>query len=409
MKKLVCCFAIFLMNPGFSQSPFFPASTLKNRLSGKEQAQKKQAALVGLKDSTYYNNWNINASQWGAPGRVLYGYNAADKENSFIHDYIVNGAWQNNSRNVNYSFDANTNLLGYDMQYWSSSWVNTQHYTYTYDNANNRLTELTQSWVAATNSWRNSVLVTNTYDASHNRLTSIEQHWDLNTSSWINIKRETATYNTNNEYTSDVFEGWSTVNSSWENFERYLFFYTNGDPTGLVEEIYDSNTSTYMAIYKVAYTYDSNHHVLTSTSQRPNPNTMTWENADRETYTYDSYGNQITYLIEGWKSGTGIWENVSLQRDYYSYKTVGLDKATAQAENISLYPNPAADNIHILNKAGLKFISLSVMDVNGKQVLTQTLDTASAVTISLSALPQGMYMLELKSESGPVYKKFMKN
>ncbi len=409
MKKLVCCFAILLFTPGFSQSSFSRTGPLKNKWHGKGQAQKKQAALVSLKDSTYYSSWDVNALQWAAPSRILYGYNAADKENSLINDNSAGGAWQASERRINYSFDANNNLLGYEMQYWNSGWVNTQKYTFTYDNANNRITGLMQDWVTSTNSWKNNTYITNTYDANHNLLTSIEQQWNLSSSSWVNLKKETATYNTNNEYTSDIFEGWSTVTSSWESFERYLFFYTNSDLTGLVEEIYDSNTSSYIAIYKVAHSYDGNHHLLNSISQQPNPTIMAWENTDRDTYTYDSHDNQITYLNERWNSGTGAWENAFRQFDYYSSKTVGLNVLAAQAENISLYPNPATDNIRLFNETGMTYTSLSIRDVNGKQVFTQALDHSSTVDIPLRALSQGMYLLELKSESGPVYKKFMKN
>lgn len=409
MKKLVCYFAILLFTRSFSQSSFFHTSALKSRLLEEERAQKKQAALLSLKDSTYYSNWNVNSMQWANPSRIVYSYNAAGKENGLINAIIASGAWQNNYRMVNYSFDTNDNLLGYELQSWNSGWVSNQKYTYTYDNANNRLTELRQFWLPSANSWKNSTYVTNTYDSNHNLLTSIEQQWSLSASLWLNLKRETATYNTSNEYTSDVHESWNTVTSSWENFERYLFFYTNGDVTGLVEELYDSNTSTYMAIYKVAYSYDGNHHVVGSTAQKPNPTTMTWENEERETYTYDIHGNQITYLAEGWNSGTSAWENSSRQFDYYSYKTVGLNMTAAQTGQISLYPNPATDNISVLNETGTEFTSLSIMDINGKRLSEQTLDHITTLRIPVNTLPQGMYLLELKSENGPVYKKFMKN
>ena len=408
MKTVLFGFATFLFTAGFSQSSLIYTGSLKNRLAEKERVLKEQATSLSLKDSTYYSSWDLNATQWADFARAMYGYTASGKENSSLTILSMGGVWYDNERQVNYSFDANNNLLGYETQGRNSTWDNTQKNTYTYDNADNCVTELVQGWAPATNSWRNNTYITNTYDNNHNLLTSVKQQWSVSASVWINNRKETATYNTNNEYTSHSVERWNNMTSSWESFSRYLFTYSNGNLTDLTEEVYDPNTSAYRPVYRVTHSYDGNHRLVGSISQEPNATTMAWENKAKETYTYNSNGNQTVHLNEKWDRGAGAWQNSFRQSDYYSSKTLGLPKAT-QTEYIRLYPNPATDHIGILNESDMKFTSMSILDVNGKQVQTQALENTTPMIITISALTQGIYMLELKSESGPVYKKLIKN
>lgn len=408
MKTVISGFATFLFTAGFSQSSLIYTGTLENRLAEKERALKEQATNLNLKDSTYYSNWDLNAVQWADFARTMYGYTPSGKENSSLTILSMSGMWYDNERQVNYSFDANNNLLGYETQRRNSAWDNSQKNVYTYDNADNRVTELVQGWASATNSWRNNTYTTNTYDSNHNLLTSVKQQWSMSASVWINNRKETATYNTDNEYTSHIVERWNNATSSWESFSRYLFAYANGNLTNLTEEIYDSNTSAYSPVYRVTHSYDGNHRLVNSISQKPNTTTMAWENEAKETYTYNSNGDQIVHLSEKWDRGAGTWKNSFRQSDYYSSKTLGLTTAT-QAAYIRLYPNPATDHIGILNESGIKFTSMSIVDITGKQVQTQALENTTPIIIPISALAQGIYMLELKSESGPVYKKLIKN
>jgi len=440
MKTLVCSFGILLFTSGFSQLPVSHTDSLLLPLPGKEQTLKKQAALMSLKDSTYHSYWDINTSQWRDPLRVHYSYNAAGKENGTAEADMLNGAWQDKFRQINYSFDANNNLLEYDVQLWNSGFVNVKKYKYTYDQANNLISELTQTWVAAngswansqyiynsydsdnnlltqlfqiwvvaTNSWKNNAYVVNTYDSDHNRLTSTQQQWNTGTATWENTNKETATYNTSNQYTTYVYEKWNNTTSSWENNSRNLYTYTGGDLTEQVEETYHSNTSTYTTTQKTLHFYDGNHRVSESVLLRYNASIMALENRAKYNYTYDNHDNLVANLIKRWYSNTNSWENDSRILHYYSSKTVGLHTAGTQAEHIRLYPNPATDNISILNETDIAFTNASIVDVNGKQVLTQNLDHATIVNLPLGALPQGIYILELKGENGSAYKKFIRN
>lgn len=409
MKKSIIYFSLLLSARGFSQASVAQLS-VKDKAQSlvKQHMSVSQAAPVSLLDSTYYSSWNSATSQWSSPARVIYGYNVAGKQNSLVNANLVSGSWKDNNRQTNYTFDANANLTGYESQYWNiSSWENIQKTTYTYDNANNQLTELVQNWDISTSSWLNNGYTINTYDADHNRLTSINQSWEPNTSTWQNQMKEMATYATNHQYTGLSFQSWDSNTATWENSDRYInFVYTNGDLVSLEGEMYDTNTFAYMASYKVTNTYDGNHHLMNATSQEFDFTSMAWVNSDKEDYTYDANGNQITYLSQSWNSTTNAWENGFRQFDYYSFKSVGINSLSKQEMGISLYPNPAKEKLSI--SSAVDITELRVIDLTGKTLMTQVPADGNSIKLDVSTLPQGVYVIELKGENAIMYKKMIR-
>lgn len=79
------------------------------------------------------------------------------------------------------------------------------------------------------------------------------------------------------------------------------------------------------------------------------------------------------------------------------------------ADNISIYPNPATDQITINAIAGMQQADVTVTDLSGRTV--RTINGASFdqnQIIDLAGLPKGMYVLRISSEKGNVTKKFVK-
>lgn len=86
--------------------------------------------------------------------------------------------------------------------------------------------------------------------------------------------------------------------------------------------------------------------------------------------------------------------------------TIGLDELLATS--VLVYPNPAASEIHAVTN-GTQILSYSVLDANGRVVLAKTLnENATEIGISLEAISEGTYILEVKTSEGNVYKPFVK-
>ncbi len=91
-----------------------------------------------------------------------------------------------------------------------------------------------------------------------------------------------------------------------------------------------------------------------------------------------------------------------------THKAVGIPTYSIDAASISIYPNPAGNQltIHTSFNAWQK-ATVSIMNVLGQEV-TQSAITNPQSAINISSLPIGVYFLQLKWEGGSVMKKFVK-
>jgi hypothetical protein len=70
----------------------------------------------------------------------------------------------------------------------------------------------------------------------------------------------------------------------------------------------------------------------------------------------------------------------------------------------SIYPNPASEFINVQNAALTRDVKWSILDLNGRSL--QNGQNQLPISIQVTGLPKGMYLLKLESESNPVYRKF---
>ena len=71
---------------------------------------------------------------------------------------------------------------------------------------------------------------------------------------------------------------------------------------------------------------------------------------------------------------------------------------------ISLYPNPTAGNVTV-SIEGADVRELQLLDLYGRVVLRLSLSAQRAVTLDLSALPQGVYILRAGATARRIIKK----
>lgn len=74
---------------------------------------------------------------------------------------------------------------------------------------------------------------------------------------------------------------------------------------------------------------------------------------------------------------------------------------------LSVYPNPASNLLHVELAAGTGQLEISIYNVLGKKVLTQTVTRKSA-TIDISGLHKGLYLIRSSQDNAELYLKFIK-
>ena len=85
-----------------------------------------------------------------------------------------------------------------------------------------------------------------------------------------------------------------------------------------------------------------------------------------------------------------------------------VNTISQEIENINVYPNPMVDQIEI--SLPVESGIVSILDVNGKVVFSQRLSDLENSIIDVDNLNQGIYFINVMTESNKVYiKKFVKN
>ncbi|OIQ23261.1 T9SS-dependent M36 family metallopeptidase [Lacinutrix sp. MedPE-SW] len=79
------------------------------------------------------------------------------------------------------------------------------------------------------------------------------------------------------------------------------------------------------------------------------------------------------------------------------------------ASQYSIYPNPANNEINISSKKNFGEVVVTLTDINGRQVLTQTVELKDSVNVNIDALQSGMYILTIKGENIITNDKIIKN
>ena len=111
--------------------------------------------------------------------------------------------------------------------------------------------------------------------------------------------------------------------------------------------------------------------------------------------------NKISCKLNVPSGSITAYQQANQWRDFANIIT---EVQVINSEKISLYPNPVTDGFRI---SGIKRMStISVFDINGKLLLTKVIDRDEY--ISVSSLPQGVYMVKISSEAGILEKKIVK-
>lgn len=106
----------------------------------------------------------------------------------------------------------------------------------------------------------------------------------------------------------------------------------------------------------------------------------------RVAFVSDNYLNASGFKITWSASGTGI-ENRNIPA--------------------TLYPNPASETVHLSFAQPLDKCEVSVRNIIGQTLFTQSYDEASIIEIPVNTLPDGIYLLSVSSKGESLHKKFI--
>lgn len=158
------------------------------------------------------------------------------------------------------------------------------------------------------------------------------------------------------------------------------------------------------------------------------PETEAWANGDsgvagtivNDTYTLQTpinftanplYSVRIGngYANENPPTNSGTWTNITVTLTGVSTSTLGTTEITAKSDlGVTIYPNPVVDIVNVISKNS-KINLVSIVDLSGKAIKTiLTSDNKTELSINVTELNAGNYILIIDTDKGRFSKKFIK-
>lgn len=117
-----------------------------------------------------------------------------------------------------------------------------------------------------------------------------------------------------------------------------------------------------------------------------------------------SRANLAQFILSGLPAGSGT---LYVDNVYYTTTTSGVGLNEREQVSVKVFPNPTADEVHVVSKVNINEISL--FTTNGKEVKTLTNIKAQSAEVSLADVPSGVYLIHVKSDANHVVKRVVKN
>ncbi len=250
-----------------------------------------------------------------------------------------------------------------------------------------------------------------TYDGSGN-VSFIAQFTD-SLGSWIPDIDHFLYYNADNTLQADSVSQYNV--GLWTPYLRDSFGYTSGLPyftysmseQFVGDSIYSRVTkSKHVAVSGLPDTVYNRAYY-----QYPYPGPLTLFSAKKVSFSYDSYNNPVVansynYSITDTATGAGFYVSAPSRAFYYYYETYEASAVTNLpnvSEQISIFPNPASDQVTISRPDAVKgaYTLIKLTNAVGQTVMTEGMPWMNiSETISLSGLAPGVYVLTMQDKKG---------
>lgn len=308
--------------------------------------------------------------------------------------------WKNDAKiEINYVSGKPDTVYYYSWSTWGGgSWRSSSRIAYTW-NGNNvaSATRETRTMSGWRNDWRKS------YTYSSGMQTSYTEE-DWSGSAWVNKNKTTTTY-AGGKKSEVLLQEWQS--GAWVDKEKDKYTYTGNDLTNVETEFYVA--PTWFKSYKNTYTYNGKSTPDSMVRQNWDDLQSLWVNNIR----FELKHNTDKKTYEETSSWDGnMWiktQNIdSLNQWYYDWPVSVTEVANAD-NRVKVYPSPASDvlNIEVANTSA--DVKLTIVDMTGRVQKALTANTNDIISVSVSHLPAGNYILSVDDGNGIKTEQFVIN
>lgn len=340
-----------------------------------------------------------NASLMELKKRTYEMYN----ENGVLDSAIIE-VWNNNDwekfQKATYLYDTLGNEIGLIYSHFNvaeNNWNDLVKYEVT--NVDGKLVSLNSLIPDTAGEWMNSTSNQYFYDAAGNmtRRLSLESDSNFN---WVESTQIQYLYNAAGQLVQTEYTVWDAVNFDWVSGNKNIYAYDSvGNLVSKVKQNYNGSLYINTSKENLLYTND----VLTSV-EYSNWAGIEWNTNNRINIVDTRVDNGGTVMVweQDWNTGA-YWETVNnnAKTTYYfeEYNDDGTKIPTIKANQISLYPNPTANEFTI-EVAQAKIEAVHIYNVTGALVMSVRENAAQKATIDIASLQSGMYQVQVITNTG---------
>lgn len=103
----------------------------------------------------------------------------------------------------------------------------------------------------------------------------------------------------------------------------------------------------------------------------------------------------------------GTVTQMSLALDTFAITSV-LSNDEFKISKFAVYPNPASDVLTVQGSDNASLSSIQIVDLNGRQVFSNTYNNVTETKVNVSDLSAGMYLINITTDNKVITKKFLK-
>jgi uncharacterized protein YkuJ len=290
-----------------------------------------------------------------------------------------------------YIYDEFGNCISEKLSLWDTvhyQWSVRNRTEYTFDNNNQILTTKSYSNDNEEKNWE--LIYKSDYENKYNNNKLVSTIIYQNRNSGLYIRKYDYIYSDIGDLTEIINS--RKENSDWVNAIKYEFVY---DSEGVINE---------RITYSWSYQYNGqwgqrskqilNYDNSISYNQLMANFHYTW---DTDILPFDFHVSFLVKDIQFFNYEGVEWKHTKTKKYYYSpMEITGINQKTIS--EISVYPNPATEYINIENRQNFSDTNISLVSLTGELISKRKMN--GKLTISVSDIPAGLYLLRIESGNG---------
>ncbi len=320
-------------------------------------------------------HWEDDIADWELDSEKNKSYDGNGNLTQSISSYVP---WEGDTlvlgNKTTYSYNDQDQILQILTDSWidsSSIWLPYIKMDFVYDVSGNNTSDFTYFMDSA---WVASSKTEMTYDVNGNMIENIDSYWDKANSQWVDNTKITQTFNGSGNVLENIYYYYNVGAVAWQEIERSVSAYdANQNQISKIAYTWNSGWVEYWkteSIFNLSYT--QNDLIL------PSWHNNYINNNNMKTFDY-------TYAIrsEAWKM---LW------RDTYSYSPyIVTGIANIQISPFQIFPNPAKDVVYIRPYSENARYEIEVFNVAGKRIMSK--EQNGKTQLSLNNMPSGIYFV----------------